>query len=288
MSGPNKLVSLPEAVARHVHDGDLVFVGGFGQGVPFAAGREVIRQGRRNLTLCRTGADILFDILVAAGCVASVKFGWYGNPGIGLSHVLRRAVADGSLTVEETSNFGLLLGLHAARLGVPFLPARILLDGDMPAHAPGLAQVVCPFTGETLSAVAAIQPDVALIHAQQADAAGNVQLWGIKGDTVEGAEAARRVICTVERIVPSEVIAEDPSRTVLAANMVTSVALAPMGAYPSYVEGVYGRDDAAYRAFEGLSRKPEALTDYIKSTVHAFASHEEFVAALRAERVTHV
>jgi glutaconate CoA-transferase subunit A len=280
MSGSDKLVSLPQAVAHNVHDGDLVFVGGFGQGVPFATGREIVRQGRRNLTLCRTGADILFDILVAAGCASRVMFGWYGNPGIGLSHVLRRAVADGSLTVQETSNFGLLLGLHAARLGVPFLPVRILLDGDVPTHAPGLAQVVCPFTGQTLSAVAAIRPDVALIHAQQADAAGNVQLWGIKGDTVEGAEAARRVICTVERIVPSEVIAEAPSRTVLAANMVTAVALAPMGAYPSYVEGFYGRDDAAYRAFEGLSRKPDALVDYIRNAVHAHASHEDFVAAL--------
>jgi glutaconate CoA-transferase subunit A len=284
MSGPDKLVPLPEAVSYHVHDGDLVFVGGFGQGVPFAAGREVIRQGRRNLALCRTGADILFDILVAAGCVSRVKFGWYGNPGIGLSHVLRRAVADGNLTVEETSYFGLLLGLHAARLGVPFLPARILLDGDIPAHAPCLSQVVCPFTGETLSAVAAIRPDVALIHAQQADAAGNVQLWGIKGDTVEGAEASRRVICTVERIVPSDVIAESPSHTVLSASMVSAVALALMGAYPSYVEGFYGRDDAAYRAFEELSRKQNLLTDYINTAVNAFASQEGFVENMQAGR----
>lgn len=287
-SGPNKLVSLPEAVARHVHDGDLVFVGGFGQGVPFAAGREIIRQGRRNLALCRTGADILFDILVAAGCVCRVKFGWYGNPGIGLSHVLRRAVADGTLTVEETSNFGLLLGLHAARLGVPFLPTRILLDGDMRAHAAGTSQVVCPFTGETLSAVAAIRPDVALIHAQQADASGNVQLWGIKGDTIEGAEASRRVICTVERIVSSDVIAQSPSDTVLSASMVTAIALAPMGAYPSYVEGFYGRDDAAYRAFEGLSRKPNLLADYIKTTVYDLASHEELVAAMQVGRSSNV
>lgn len=283
MSGPDKLLSLADAVTMNVKNGDLVFVGGFGQGVPFALGREVVRQGLRDLSLCRTGADILFDILVAAGCVSRVMFGWYGNPGIGLSHVLRRAVADGVLAVAETSNFGLLLGLHAARLGVPFLPARILLDGDMPAHAPGLSTVICPFTGETLSAVAAIRPDVALIHAQQADPAGNVQLWGIKGDTVEGAEAARRVICTVERIVSAEVIAEAPSQTVLAASMVTAVAVAPFGAYPSYVEGHYGRDDDAYRAFEALSRRPEALTAYLADTIHAFGSHDAFVESLPHE-----
>jgi glutaconate CoA-transferase subunit A len=275
-------MSLRDAVAGNVRDGDLVFVGGFGQGVPFALGREIVRQGRRDLALCRTGADILFDILVAAGCASRVIFGWYGNPGIGLSHVLRRAVADGSLAVAETSNFGLLLGLHAARLGVPFLPARILMDGDLPAHAPGLSTVICPFTGETLSAIAAIRPDVAIIHAQQADPAGNVQLWGIRGDTVEGAEAARRVICTVERIVPTEVIAEAPSQTILSASMVTAVALAPFGAYPSYVEGHYDRDDDAYRAFEAMSRKPDALAAHIADTIHAFRSHEEFVETVPA------
>jgi glutaconate CoA-transferase subunit A len=275
-----KLVSLGDAVAGNVRNGDLVFVGGFGQGVPFALGREIVRQGLRDLSLCRTGADILFDILVASGCVSRVMFGWYGNPGIGLSHVLRRAVAEGSLTVQETSNFGLLLGLHAARLGVPFVPARILLDGDVPRHAPGLAEVTCPFTGERLAAVAAIRPDVALIHAQQADAAGNVQMWGIRGDTVEGAQAARRVICTVERIVPAEVIAEAPEQTTLSADMVSAVAVAPFGAYPSYVEGHYGRDDAAYREFETISRKVEALTDYLHRHIHAFAAHEDFVAAM--------
>jgi glutaconate CoA-transferase subunit A len=275
-----KVLSLQQAAAYHSGAGDLVFVGGFGQGVPFALGREIVRQGLKNLSLCRTGADILFDILVAAGCASRVMFGWYGNPGIGLSHVLRRAVADGSLQVEETSNFGLLLGLHAAKLGVPFVPARILLDGDVPQHAPGLARIDCPFTGQTLAAVAAIRPDVALVHAQQADAAGNVQLWGIRGDTVEGAEAARRVVCTVERIVPSSVIEAAPAQTILAANMVSAVAVAPFGAYPSYVEGHYGRDDDAYRDFEKLSRKPEALADYLDRNIRAFGSHEEFVAAM--------
>ncbi len=279
MSGLGKVASLNEIVANNVRDGDLVFVGGFGQGVPFALGREIVRQGVQRLTLCRTGADILFDILVAAGCVSRVLFGWYGNPGIGLSHILRQAVAQGTLRVEETSNFGLLLGLHAARLGIPFLPARILLDGDMPGRAPGLATVTCPFTGERLSAIAAIRPDVALIHAQRADAAGNVQLWGIRGDTVEGAQAAARVICTVEEIVPSDVIASAPSQTVLSANMVTAIALAPFGAYPSYVDGHYGRDDDAYRAFEKLSRQPAAVASYLQETVHAFATHEAFVAA---------
>src|SRR6218665_1505678 len=133
MTPLSKRMDLPEAIERFVSDADTVFVGGFGQGVPFAAGREIIRQNKRDLTLCRTGADILFDLLVAARCVRGVIFGWYGNPGIGLSHVLRRAVAAGTLDIEEPSNFGLLLRLHAASLGVPFLPTRSLMLGDVPA-----------------------------------------------------------------------------------------------------------------------------------------------------------
>jgi glutaconate CoA-transferase, subunit A len=248
-----KVFSLTDAVRTHVTDGALAFVGGFGQGVPFALGREIIRQGISDLTLCRTGADILFDLLVAAGAVKSLVVGWFGNPGIGISHVCREALRKEVLTLHETSNFGLLLRLQAAALGVPFLPTRTLKGGDLPAIA-GVRQVVCPFTGEVLTAVAALAPDVALIHAQRADRHGNVQMWGVTGDTLTGARAARKVICTVEQIVDESVVLQSPQLTVLPAHVVTAVVEAPWGAWPSYVQDFYDRDDLYYRDFDRLSR----------------------------------
>lgn len=277
MGSPSKIVPLSDAVRTHVRDGDTVFVGGFGQGVPFASGREIVRQGKHRLTLCRTGADILFDLLVAGGVARAVIFGWYGNPGVGISHVLRRAVADRSLSVEETSNFGLLLRLHAGALGVPFLPTRTLTLGDLPGVSPAHATVVCPFTGVELAAVSALRPDVALVHAQRSDAHGNVQLRGIVGDTLEGARAARRVVCTVEEIVPEYRVLAQPEQTLLPASMVSSVSLAPFGAHPSYVDGYYGRDDDAYRAFDRLSRDPAKLDGFITATIRECADHAAYV-----------
>lgn len=251
----DKLTGLADAVRTHVASGSLVFVGGFGQGVPFAIGREIIRQEVTGLTLCRTGADILFDLLVAAGTANEIVVGWFGNPGIGLSHICRRAQRDGLLSIDETSNFALLLRLEAAAMGVPFLPTRTLDGGDL-AIVAERAAITCPFTGEVLSAVPALRPDVALIHAQRADRAGNVQMWGITGDTLTGARAARRIICSVEEIVNDGVIRGEPGKTVLPGYRVDAVVEAPWGAWPSYVHDRYDRDDDHYRAWDRLSRDP--------------------------------
>ncbi len=251
----DKVTSMADAVARHVLPGSMVFVGGFGQGVPFAIGREIIRQEITELALCRTGADILFDLLVAAGAASEIVVGWFGNPGIGLSHVCRRAQRDGRITIDESSNFGLLLRLEAAAMGVPFLPTRSLDGGDLPGIA-ACTTIVCPFTGETLRAVPALQPDVAIIHAQRADRAGNVQMWGIIGDTLTGARAARRVICSVEEIIDTDVVLAQPGATILPGYRVDAIVEAPSGAWPSYVQGVYGRDDDHHQAWDRLSRDP--------------------------------
>jgi glutaconate CoA-transferase subunit A len=275
-----KVLALAEAVKRLLRDGDTVFVGGFGQGVPFAIAHEVIRQRRRNLTLCRTGADIAFDLLVAAGCVSKVIFGWYGNPGIGLSHVLRRAVAEKTLTIEESSNFGILLRLHAAALGVPFLPTRTLRAGDVGTASDRVADITCPFTGEHLSAVPALQPDVAILHAQEADTDGNVRMWGIIGDTLEGAKASKRVLCSVERIVPSAAIAAQPNLTVLPAHMVAAVCVAPWGAHPSYVQDLYDRDDGFYRDFDRLSRDAQKLSAYLDREIYGVSDHAGYLSQL--------
>lgn len=260
----DKVKPLDEAIRAHVKPGATVFVGGFGQGIPFALGREIIRQGVTGLTLCRTGADILFDLLVAAGCADRIVVGWFGNPGIGISHVCRRAQRTGTLKIEETSNFGLLLRLEAAAHGVPFLPTRILMegDGDM-ARVAGVKPITCPFTGEKLTAVPALVPDVALVHAHRADRAGNVQMKGIVGDTLAGARAAQTVICTVEEIVDTAVIKRNPEQTVLPANRVAAVVAAPFGSWPSYVHGVYDRDDDYYRAFDVLSRDEQKTASLI-------------------------
>jgi glutaconate CoA-transferase, subunit A len=287
----DKLMELDALVAQFVSDGDTVFVGGFGQGVPFALAREIIRQGKKDLHLVRTGADPLFDLLVAAGCVRKVTFGWYGNPGIGLSHVLRRAVSQGSLVIEETSNFGLLLSLHAAAMGLPFIPARILALGDVGQHTRS-TPIACPFTGAPLHAVPAIVPDVAILHAHRASAEGLVQLTGVTGDTFEGARASLRVICTVEEIVDRQTCLANPEHSILPPALIGGIARAAYGAHPSYMAGCYDRDDAAYRRFDTLSREPEALERHLAETVwledgHAgyLARHHTDLAAL-TERAT--
>lgn len=260
----DKRSSIAEAVRENVPSGSLIFVGGFGQGVPFALGREIIRQGISGLTLCRTGADIIFDLLVAAGAANEIIVGWFGNPGVGLSHVCRRAQREGRLTISETSNFGLLLQLEAAALGVPFMPTRTLVGGDLVGVAERAA-ITCPFTGEAVSAVPALCPDVALIHAQRADRAGNVQMWGITGDTLVGARAAKRVVCSVEEIVDGEVIRREPGRTVLPGYRVNAIVETPGGAWPSYVQDRYDRDDAYYRAWDKLSRDPDRVRDEVET-----------------------
>lgn len=256
---PTVLAILNEAIAEHVHDGDTVFLGGFGHLVPFAAAREVLRQGRRDLTVCRSGADIVVDEMIAAGAVRRVIFGWLGNPGVGLAHAFGRAVAEGTIEVEEWTNFAMLLRFQAAVMGVPFLPTYTLRGGDVAAASADVRTVICPFTGAALSAVPALSPDVALVHAQRASESGNVQLWGIVGDTIVGAMAARRIVITAEEIVDDGVIRSTPDRTVIPAYRVAAVCHVPGGAHPSYAAGYYGRDDDAYRTWDQVARDPVAL-----------------------------
>jgi glutaconate CoA-transferase subunit A len=280
---PGKVLPLSAALHESVHDGDTLFVGGFGQGVPFASGHELIRQGRRRLSLCRSGAEILFDQLIGAGCVSKVIFGWIGNPGIGLAHAFRRAVGLGSIEVEEWTNFSMALRLQAAAMGVPYLPTRVLRGGDIAGASATVAEVTCPFTGEALSAVPALAPDVALIHAQRADELGNTQMWGIIGDSVVGALASRRIVVTVEEVVSRDLIREDPNRTVIPGYRVSAVCHEPWGAHPSYVQGYYTRDDTFYRSYDVLSRTQEGLDAYLGEWVLGVAGREEYAAKIDTE-----
>lgn len=274
----SKLVPLAEAIRDHLPDGATVFVGGFGHAVPFAAAHEFVRQGKRGLTLCRAGTDILFDQAIAGGTVSKVIFGYVGNPGVGLAHSFSRALAAGTLEMEEWTNFSMVLRLHAARLGVPFLPADILRAGDIAGASIDVRTIICPYTGRELSAIPALKPDVALIHAQRADEAGNLQFWGIDGDTREGALAADTIVATVEEIVSSEVVRSAPERTIVPAHRVVSVSLAPGGAHPSYVQDYYGRDDAHFAEYDKISRKPEEIAAYLDKYVHGVADRAGYLA----------
>jgi glutaconate CoA-transferase subunit A len=258
------VTDLPTALAQEVHDGDTVFIGGFGHAIPFAAAHELIRQRRRALTVCRSGADILVDQLIAAGCVRRLIVGWIGNPGIGLAHAFSRAVAAGSIELEEWTNYTMLLRLQAAATGVPFLPARVLRDGDIPGASIDVRTVTCPYSGEVLSAIPALRPHVALIHAQRASTSGNIQLWGILGDTVLGALAADRIVVTVEELVSDAECSSAPDRTVIPSYRVSAVCVVPGGARPSWVEGHYGRDDEAYGAYDSIARDPQRLNGFIE------------------------
>ena len=190
-----------------------------------------MRQKRTGLALCRSGADILFDMMIQAGCVRKVMVGYLGNPGLGLAHAFRRAAESGAIEIEDWSNFSIVLRLHAGALGVPFLPTATLNGGDMPERL-GIKTVTCPYSGETLSAVPALTPDVALIHAQRADIDGNVQLFGLTGDTLDGINASRKIVVTVEEIVSGDVIKSAPDRTIIPGFRVASVTQVPWGAYP--------------------------------------------------------
>lgn len=285
MTAPSKLVPLSEAIRDHLQDGATVFIGGFGHAVPFAAAHEFIRQGKKNLTLCRAGTDILFDQAIAGGCVSKVIFGYIGNPGVGLAHSFSRAHAAGTIEMEEWTNFAMVLRLHAARLGVPFLPADILRAGDIASGSIRVESITCPYTGRALSAIPALRPDVALIHAQRADAAGNIQFWGIDGDTREGALAADKVIATVEEIVPTAKLHETPERTMVPAHRVAAVSLVPGGAHPSYVQGYYGRDDAHFAEYDKISRKPETMDEYLKSHILGVADRAAYLRLFDRERL---
>lgn len=281
----SKLVPLAQAIHDHLANGATVFVGGFGHAVPFAAAHEFIRQGKRNLTLCRAGTDILFDQAIAGGSVRKVIFGYIGNPGVGLAHSFSRALAAGEVEMEEWTNFSMVLRLHAARLGVPFLPAEILKAGDIARGSIDVRTVTCPYTGRELAAIPALRPDVALIHAQRADEAGNVQFWGIDGDTREGALAADKVIATVEEIVAPEIIRGSPERTMVPAHRVASVSLVPGGAHPSYVQDYYGRDDAHFAEYDKISRKPETMREYLDKYVLGVADRAGYLALFDRARL---
>jgi glutaconate CoA-transferase, subunit A len=263
-----EVVSLREAVAELVHDGDTVALEGFTHLIPVAAGHEIIRQGRRDLTLVRLTPDIVYDQMIGAGCARKLIFSWGGNPGVGSLHRFRDAVQNGwpgPLEIEEHSHAGMANRYVAAASGLPFAVLRGYVGTDLPAHTATVKPITCPFTGETLTAVQALDLDVGIVHAQRADRSGNVQLWGIVGVQKETVLAARRALVTVEEVVDE--LDDRPGAVVLPSWTVTCVAAAPGGARPSYAQGYYDRDNHAYRAWDPISRDRDAFTAWLSEQV---------------------
>jgi glutaconate CoA-transferase subunit A len=260
-----KILSLAQAVSELIGDGDTVALEGFTHLIPFAAAHEIIRQGRRDLTLARMTPDIVYDQLIGAGCARKLIFSWGGNPGVGSLHRMRDALATGwpaPLELEEHSHAGMANRYVAGASGLPFAVLRGYQGTDLPEYTATISTVVCPFTGETLAAVAALNPDVTVVHAQRADQAGNVQLWGITGVQKEAVLAARRVLVTVEELVDE--LPPTPGAVVLPSWVLDAVAVVPGGAAPSYAHGYYDRDNDAYRAWDRTSRDRDAFTRWLR------------------------
>jgi len=276
-----KLLSMKEAISRFVDDGDLVAAEGFTHLIPFAAGHEMIRQKKKDLVLCRLTPDVIYDQMVAAGLARKLIFGWIGNPGVGSLHAIRRAVEHGiphAVEIEEYSHFGLLSRLEAAASGLPFMPLRNYTGTDLPSVNENIRTVECPFTGETLAAVPALAPDVAIIHAQRADTEGNTQVWGLLGVQKEVVFAAKKVVVVVEEIVEEDVVRADPNRTLVPGLVVDAVVEEPWGAHPSYAQGYYDRDNDFYVAWDETSRSVDALEAYLDEWVRGVSGRAEYVA----------
>ena len=270
-----------DAVAELVRDGDTVVIEGFTHLICFAAGHEIIRQHRRDLTLCRLTPDLVYDQMIAAGCARKLVFSWAGNPGAGSLHAFRRAVEGRGgppLELEEYSHFGMVGRMSAGAAGLPFWPMRNYMGTDLPAANPRIATVECPYTGERLATVPALNPDVTIVHAQRADARGNAQIWGLLGVQKEAAFASRRVIVVVEELVDERVIRADPNRTLIPGLVVDAVVVEPWGAHPSYAQGYYDRDNEFYVRWEPISREPAALAGYLDEFVYGVRDRAEYVA----------
>jgi len=275
-----EFVTLEEAIATHLKDGDSVAMEGFTHLIPYAAGHEVIRQGRRELTLIRMTPDLLYDQLIGMGCAKAMKFSWGGNPGVGSLHRFRDAVENGwphPLAIEEHSHAAMANAYEAGAANLPFAVFRGYVGADLPKVNPTIRHIDCPYTGERLATVPAIRPDVAIVHALKADREGNVLIEGILGVQKEAVLAAKRAIVTVEEVV-DDFGPRSANAVILPSWTVAAIAVVPGGAFPSYAHGYYRRDNAFYIAWDAIARDRDGFLAWMKENVlakgpDAFAAH---------------
>ena len=279
-----EILPLSEAIAELVHDGDTVALEGFTHLIPHAAGHELVRQGRRELTLVRMTPDLVYDQLIGMGCARKLIFSWGGNPGVGSLRRFRDAVEHGwpaPLELEEHSHAGMAAAYAAGASNLPFGVLRGYAGTDLVGRTQSISSVTCPFTGEELAAVRAIRPDVGIVHAQRADEAGNVQLWGITGVQKEAVLASRRSLVTVEEVVPE--LEPRPGAIVLPTWVVTAVSAAPGGAHPSYAHDYYDRDNEFYVRWDAIAADRDRFQEWMKRHVLETADVAAYHASLRGE-----
>lgn len=277
------ITTLRDAITNLVGDGTTVAMEGFTHLIPFAAGHELIRQRRKNLTIIRMTPDVIYDQMIGAGCAKKLVFSWGGNPGVGSLHRLRDAVEHGwpaHLEIEEYSHAGLSNAYVAGASNIPFAVLRGYAGSDLPKYNPQIRSVTCPFTGEQLTAVPAVRPDVAIIHAQKADRRGNVLLWGVLGVQKEAVMAAKRSIVCVEEIVDD--LEAWPNACILPSWIVAAVCCVPGGAYPSYAHGYYQRDNTFYQDWDGISRTREGFSAWLQRLVLDTEDFDDFKRVLKA------
>ncbi|WP_339732851.1 CoA transferase subunit A [uncultured Pseudomonas sp.] len=279
-----EIISLHDAVKRFVNDGDTIALEGFTHLIPTAASHEIIRQNKKDLTLVRMTPDLVYDLLIGAGCAKKLIFSWGGNPGVGSLHRLRDAVEKGwphPLAISEHSHAAMANAYVAGASNLPFAVLRGYQGSDLVKVNPDIKFIACPYTGEQLATVPSVRPDVTIIHAQKADRAGNVLIQGILGVQKEAALAAQRCIVTVEEIVDD--LQAPMNACVLPSWAITAVCVVPGGAHPSYAHGYYERDNRFYQAWDPIARDRETFTAWIDTYIRGTEDFLQFQAKLNAE-----
>jgi glutaconate CoA-transferase subunit A len=284
----DKALSMREAVSRYVHDGDVVAIEGFTHAIPTAAGHEIIRQGRKDLTLVRMTADIVVDQMLAGGCISTLVSSFVGNSSAGSLGELRRRIERSEpepLTFQEYSHYGMICRYLAGAQRLPFYPLRSYFGSDLPGIQAGMRTVLSPFeqedgSREEIYVVPPINPDVTIVHAQRADRSGNTQMWGLTGIQAEAVFAAKHAIVVVEEIVDDDIIRADPNRTVIPALAVDAVVECPGATHPSFAQGYTDRDNDFYRAWSGISSDPVRLSSWMDEWIYGTRDHTEYLAKL--------
>ena len=275
-----KVATMRDAVAELVRDGDTVAIEGFTHLICFAAGHEIIRQGRRDLTLARMTPDVVYDQMIGAGVATKLIFSWLGNPGVGSLHAVRRRIEDADpapLEIEEYSHFGMVCRYMAAASNLPFVPIRSYFESDIPKVNPNIVPMRSPYGDDEVYVVPPLRPDVSIVHAQRADRDGNAQIWGLLGCQKEAAFAAERVILVVEELVEATTIRKDPNRTVIPGVIVDAVVEEPFACHPSFAQGYYDRDNTFYLDWDRIAREAETLEAWLHDWVYGLETHAEYV-----------
>ena len=283
-----KMMTMKEAVSKHVKDDETIYLAGFTHMIPFAAGHEIIRQKRKGLTLCRATPDIIYDQMIAAGCAKKVVFSYAGNPGVGSLRCFRRALEKGvpnPIEIEEYTHFGLSGRLFAGATNMPFLPMRTNAGSDLPPNNHNIKTITDPYTGDEVSIVPPLRPDIAVVHVQRCDENGNAHIWGIIGEQKDAAFAAKKVIISAEEIVSESVIRSDPNRTLIPDFVVHAVVQEPWCAHPSYTQGYYDRDNEFYMQWDDITKEHESTMKYMDEWVYGVENREQYMKKLSAEKV---